>query len=231
MTNVQSIITNGALAPPKTSKASKAKALNNAAAVNLPMTAAQAVEIAATFGGTMAGADGALTRALVAFRTDETVQADMLAAANTHYMMQKLTYDQAEATRVVGLKKYSKNVNLHDDEHRTFEQQRVIDTMRVMWHRANKLAGIVKAKSEKQIAADVNRAAKEAEKKTIESRRDEAWQIVHPAPATGNVDVDTAMTRFVATMTAYHSGNADKFIGDTGSAWRNWLAAAPKAKQ
>jgi hypothetical protein len=47
---------------------------------------------------------------------------------------------------------------------------------------------------------------------------------VHPDNSS---DVDTVMARFVSAMRSYHNGHATKFTGDQGSAWRDWLAAAP----
>jgi hypothetical protein len=173
-----------------------------------------------------AGLDVNLTRALIAFKNDETVQAEMLAAVNVGYMMRKLGYDKKEATRVVGLLKY--NEKKQDDAHRTFDQQRVTDNVRVVWHRAHKKARIVKPKSENQIKAEQTRAEKEASRKEHESRLEEAWGIVHPD---NGADVDTVMARFVTAMRSYHDGHSAKFTGDTGSAWRDWLKAAPVTKK
>ena len=80
----------------------------------------------------------------------------------------------------------------------------------------NRIPGIVKPKTENQVRAEITRAEKEAEKKEHTERLEETWEIVHPTDGT---DV------------AYHSGNAGKFTGDAGMAWRGWLANAPVTKK
>ena len=230
MTNVQSIVTpvvtNGtAIVKVSAKTKAKAQALNGTAVT--PMTAAQAIEVAFESGTSMAGVDGSLTIALKAFKDNESVQADMLMAFNVGYMMKKLGYDKHMATITVNKLKYNdKNEKKNDDNHRTFEEQRVCDTVRVIWHRAKNMAGIVRPKSEAQVKAATTAAAKEIERKEQEVRLQETWNIVHPD---SEVDVNTVMSRFVSTMRNYHNGNAAKFTGDDGSAWREWLAAAPSA--
>jgi hypothetical protein len=194
--------------------------------MSIKITREQAINAAFEYGASMAGLDGNLTRALLAFKSDETVQAEMLAALNVGYMTRKMGYTKEEATRIVGLRKY--NEKKHDDAHRTFDQQRVMDTVRMVWHRARKMAGIAKPKSNAQVHAEQTRAQKEVERKEHESRLEEAWEIVHP---NNDADIETVMTRFVTTMRSYHDGHATKFTGDQGSAWRKWLAAAPVTKE
>lgn len=187
------------------------------------MTAAQACDAAFKYGASMAGLDGSLTKALKAFKADKAVMADMLTALNVGYVVKKLAVSKTEATRIVGLLKY--NEKKQDDEHRTFEQQRVMDSVRVLWHRAQKLAGIVQPKSENQAKAEATRAQKEAEAKAHESRLIKADAIVNPPD---DVDVFESLTRLVSTMKSLQKKHTAKLTGDRGSAWRDWLASAPK---
>ena len=98
-----------------------------------------------------------------------------------------------------------------------------MDNVRVVWHRAQKMAGITKPKSEAQLEAQ---AEAQVKAELTRAQKDEAWEIVHPKEDT---DVNEAMRRLVSTMRAYHSKHADKFTGDTGMAWRDWLAKAPRS--
>lgn len=219
--SIQSVITpstNGK-APPVI-KANKAKAKATTANV---MTPAQACEAAFEYGASMAGADGTLVNALKAFRNNETVQADMLVALNVGYMVRKLGYTKERATEVVGLLKY--NEKKEDDHHRTFEQERVMTSVRVLWHRAGKLAGIVKPKSENQVKAEATRAQKEADKAEHEARLIRADEIVNPKD---DVDVFESFVRLVSTLKALQNKHSAKLVGDRGSAWRQWIAKAPK---
>jgi hypothetical protein len=233
MTNVQSVVTpatNGVAIPAKATKATKAtktKALQTtapAAPVETRPTAEQAIQIAFEFGQSMAGHDGILTKTVLQFEDDDDTLKSMEKAIAEGYMVRKLGYTREQATTAVNKLKH--NNKKMDDNHRTFDEQRIMNTVRVLWHRANKWAGIVKPKSEKQVEAETKRAEKDAERKTHVEHLEEAWNIVHPKE---DVDVNEAMTRLVSTMKAYHSQHAAKFVGDTGSAWRKWLAAAPKA--
>jgi hypothetical protein len=192
------------------------------------ITREQAIATGLKFGQNLAGQYGSLTLALQAFKDDQEVRSEMLKAISIGYIMRKFDIDKAEATRIVGLKKF--NEKKVDDDHRTFEQERVMGTVRMLWSRANKLAGIVAEKTPNQIKADQTRAAKEAAKKVHESQMEQAWEIVHPTAPTSDIDVDAAMARFVMAMRSYHDGHATKFTGDSGSAWRDWIAAAPTAK-
>ncbi len=182
------------------------------------MTADQAYQVAFDYGVSMAGQDGALTKALIAFKDNEAVKTDMLAALNVGYMMRKLSYDKAKATTSVAKKKYNVDPKYHDDAHRTLDEQRAMDSVRVIWHRAQKMAGIIQPKSDNQVQAEVTRAAKEADRKEMET-------LLNPKD---DADVDEGMTRLVSTMKGYYSKHAGKFTGDKGSAWRDWLANAPK---
>ena len=101
------------------------------------MTPAQACDAAFKYGSSMAGLDGNLTKALKAFKNDKAVMADMLIALNVGYVVKKLAVSKTEATRIVGLLKY--NEKKPDDEHRTFEQQRIMNSVRVLWHRPKSL--------------------------------------------------------------------------------------------
>jgi hypothetical protein len=216
--NVQSVITTSDVAPKLNSKG-KASHANSTQTI----TAAQACEAAYEYGSSVAGLDGTLTKALQAFKDNETVQADMLAALNVGYMVRKLGYTRDRATEVVGLLKY--NEKKQDDHHRTFEQQRVMDTVRVIWHRAQKMAGIVKAKTDNQVKAEQTRAQKDAERAAHEQRLIKADELVNPKNDTDPFD---ALSRLVLTMKSLQSKYADKLVGDRGSAWRDWLANSPK---
>jgi hypothetical protein len=222
--NVQSVVspvvTNGA-----THVVAKSKAKRTTAIPATAMTATQACEIAFNYGDNLAGLDGGLTKALVAFKDDEAVQKDMLQELSTGYMMKKLGYTRDQATKAIGKLHHSDKPDKQDDNHRTFDEQRVMDTIRVLWHRAKKNAGILAPKSEAQVKAEAARAEKEAQKKILEAKREEAWKIVHPKD---DVDPFDSLARLVLTMKALQKKHADKLVGDRGTAWRDWLASAPK---
>jgi hypothetical protein len=221
MSNVQSIVT--PVPTPVLNGKGKGKA-NGKAKLNgsTAMTAAQACQAAFEYGQSMAGLDGTLVKAIQAFKADDAVLSDMLDSLNVGYFIRKLNVEKAEATRIVGLLKY--NENKQDDEHRTFEQERIMVAVRVLWSRAKKMAGV--AKAEAQVKAEATRAAKEAEKTAHESRLIKADEIVNPKD---DVDVFESLTRLVSTMKSIQAKHAAKLVGDRGSAWRDWLAAAPKA--
>jgi hypothetical protein len=221
MSNVQSIVT--PVPTPVLNGKGKGKA-NGKAKLNgsTAMTAAQACQAAFEYGQSMAGLDGTLVKAIQAFKADDAVLSDMLDSLNVGYFIRKLNVEKAEATRIVGLLKY--NENKQDDEHRTFEQERIMVAVRVLWSRAKKMAGV--AKAEAQVKAEATRAQKEAEKEAHESRLIKADEIVNPKD---DVDVFESLTRLVSTMKSIQAKHAAKLVGDRGSAWRDWLAAAPKA--
>lgn len=226
--SIQSVITpvtNGSTPPASILGKTKAKAKATTSAKPLAMTAEQACQAAYEYGSSLAGLDGSLTVAIKYYKDNESVMADMLVSLNVGYMVRKLGVDKAKATEIVGLLKY--NEKKADDHHRTFEQQRIMDTVRVIWHRAQKMAGVVKAKSENQVKAEQTRAEKEAEKSALESRLVKADEIVNPKDDT---DIFESLTRLVSTMKALQSKHAAKLTGDKGSAWRDWLASAPSSK-
>lgn len=201
-------------------KASKAKAKATVATVITPN---QACEAAYEYGSSLAGLDGTLTVAIKYFKNNETVMADMLTNLNMGYLVRKLGVAKEEAAEIVGLLKY--NEKKADDHHRTFEQQRIMDTVRVVWHRAQKMAGVVKAKTEGQVKAEETRAAKEAAAEAHEQRLIKADAIVNPPE---DVDVFESLVRLVSTMKALGNKHSAKLTGDRGAAWRDWLASAPK---
>ena len=186
------------------------------------ITRDQAIAAAFDYGQSMAGMDGTLVRALVAFRTNVEVQAEMLAALNVGYVMKKLAVDKPEATRIVGLSKF--NEDKQDDAHRTFEQERVMIAVRVLWSRAKKMAGF--PKTEAMAKAEATRAAKESERTATEARLVKADSIVNPKD---DADPFESLAALVVTMRHLQKKYADKLTGERGTAWRDWLAAAPKA--
>ena len=218
MLNVQSTVT--PISALKTKPNGKAKHTAMASTAMTRMTREQAITIARDYGTSLAGLDGELTKALQAFKGDEAVRAEMLEAVNVGYMARKLGYDLAEAARIVGLKKY--NEKKQDDEHRTFDQQRVMDTVRVLWHHANKNAGTLE-KPIDQAKAEAKRAEREAERKAHEARLIKADKIVNPPD---DVDVFDSLNQLVLTMKAIQKKH--KLTGDRGSEWRDWLANAPR---
>jgi len=221
MTNVQSVVT--PVANGKGNRAMRRAAASNKAAspaVN-GITREQAVETAYTYGSSLAGYDGALTKALVAYKDNAEVLADMLKALNIGYMVKKLAITKTEAERIVGLLKY--NEKKEDDQHRTFEQERVMIAVRVLWSRAKKLAGF--PKTEAMAKAEATRAAKEAEREEHEARLIKADAIVNPPAETDPFD---ALAALVVTIKHVQKKYADKLTGDRGAAWRDWIAAAPK---
>lgn len=223
MSNVQSVVTPTAITPTPSKangKARKAALKSSTAAI---MTPAQAIEIAFEYGQTMAGQDGTLTNAFKTFAKDDKVIDDMVQALSEGYMVRKLGYDRDEATRVIGLKKYNQlNPSKNTEENRTAEQERIMTAIRVLVHRAKKMAGILAPKSEDQAKAEATRAAKEAEKEAHESRLIAADEIVNPK---GNVF--DALARLVLTMRAVANKQSAELTGDSGMAWRDWLASAP----
>jgi hypothetical protein len=227
VTSIVTPQTNGA-APPvanvsKVGKVGKAIAKLTGNTADVKMTAAQACEAAFEYGSSMAGMDGTLTLAYKTFKDNESVLKDIDHSLAVGYMVRKMGYERSRALEVVGLLSY--NEKKQDDHHRTFEQERVMGSVRVLIHRARKLAGIIKPKSEAQIKAEETRAAKEAEKKELESRLTKADEIVNPPADTDPFD---ALARLVLTLKSLQNKYSDKLIGDRGTAWRDWLAAAPK---
>lgn len=220
MTSIQSVITPVTVATPKTNGKARLKATTASPAVN-GITREQAIETAYTYGSNLAGYDGALTKALVAYKSDATVLAEMLTSLCVGYTVKKLAVSKAEATRIVGLLKY--NEKKEDDEHRTFEQERVMIAVRVLWSRAKKMAGF--EKSESSAKAEVTRAAKEAEREANNQRLIKADSIVNPKDDTDPFD---ALAALVVTLKHVQKKYADKLTGERGSAWRDWLANAPK---
>jgi len=204
------------------SKPAKGKAKLNGSTAPVGITRDQAIAAAFDYGQSMAGMDGTLVRALVAFRTNVEVQAEMLAALNVGYVMKKLAVDKPEATRIVGLSKF--NEDKQDDSHRTFEQERVMVAVRVLWSRAKKMAGF--PKTEAMAKAEATRAAKESERTATEARLVKADSIVNPKD---DADPFESLAALVVTMRHLQKKYADKLTGDRGAAWRDWLAAAPKA--
>jgi hypothetical protein len=188
-----------------------------------PMTVAQACEIAFEAGKNYAGQDGMLTEAFVTFKANDKAIGDMVQALTEGYYVRKMGYDRVEARRVIGLKKYNHmNPKNNSDDNRTFEQERVMGAVRTLVSRAKRLAGITKPENQD---AEVARAAAEAERKNHEQRLIKADEIVNPKD---DVDVFDAFNRLVSTMSAMQKKYAAKLVGDRGSAWRDWLAAAPR---
>jgi hypothetical protein len=220
MSTIQSVIT-----PTVAKSNGKAKLKASTAPKASPaidgITREQAIETAYTYGSSMAGYDGALTKALVAYKDNAEVIAEMLTALNVGYIVKKMAVSKAEATRIVGLLKF--NEKKQDDEHRTFEQERVMIAVRVLWSRAKKMAGF--PKTEAMAKAEVTRAAKEAEREEHTARLVKADAIVNPKD---DVDPFDALAALVVTMKHVQKKYADKLTGDRGTAWRDWLAAAPK---
>jgi len=224
MQNVQSTVTSS-VTPKLNGKANRATrraaASNKVTAGTVGITKEEAVKAAFEYGQSMAGLDGTLVRAIVAFRTNESVLSEMLTALNVGYVMRKLGVATAEAEHIVGLLKY--NEKKDDDKHRTFEQERIMIAVRVLWSRAKKMAGVPKA--EAQAKAEATRAAKEAEREAHESRLIAADEIVNPKD---DVDPFEALVRVASTLKALQNKYAAKLTGDRGSAWRAWIAKAPK---
>ena len=221
MTSIQSVIT--PVATTKTNGKAKLKASTapKASPAIDGITREQAIETAYVYGSNLAGYDGALTRALQAYKSDETVLAEMLKALNIGYMVKKMAVTKTEAERVVGLLKF--NEKKQDDQHRTFEQERVMIAVRVLWSRAKKLAGF--PKTEAMAKAEVTRAAKEAEREEHNARLIKADAIVNPKDDTDPFD---ALVALVVTLKHVQKKYADKLTGDRGTAWRDWLSKAPK---
>ena len=221
MSNVQSIVT------PATNGAIHAKGKGKAKAqakASTAMTRRRLARRPTSMALSMAGLDGTLTVAIKTFKDNETVMADMLTALNVGYLVRKMGYDKAKATEVVGLLKFSEKKQ--DDHHRTFEQQRVMDTVRVVWHRAQKMAGVVKAKTEGQIKAEATRAEKEAAAEAHESRLIKADANRQSAGRRRRLRIADSP----CFDDEVDSGKARrKACRRRGSAWRDWLASAPKA--
>jgi hypothetical protein len=216
-TSIQSVITpatNGAAVP--VLKANKAKPKG--------MTPAEACVIAFEYGQTMAGQDGALTRAFTTFKANDKVIQDMVQALSEGYFVRKLGYDRDEAKRVIALKKYNdRNPDKNTDENRSFVQEQVMVAIRVLVSRAKKMAGLTKSVDAAE--AEMTRAAKDAEKKAHEARLVKADEIVNPADT---VDAFDALNRLVLTLKSLANKYSAKLTDDRGQAWRDWLAAAPK---
>ena len=219
--NVQSVVTP---TTPKSNGKAKLKATTApkaSPAVN-GITREQAIATAYECGVSMAGIDGLLVKALKAYQNNQDVLTEMLASLNVGYLTKKLVVTDEEAKRIAGLLKY--NEKKKDDQQRTFEQERVMIAVRVLWSRAKKLAGF--PKTEAMAKAEQTRAVKEEERKEHEQRLIRADEIVNPK---NDVNVFEALSRLVLTMKSLRDKHADQLKGDAGTAWRDWLSKAPKA--
>lgn len=186
------------------------------------LTKDQAIAAAFKYGQSLAGLDGTLVKAIAAFKGDTAILGEIQAALNIGYVMKKLDVSKGEATRIVGLLKY--NEDKQDDEHRSFEQERVMVAARVLWSRAKAMAGV--PKSEQAAKGEATRAQKEADRKANEARLIKADEIVNPKDDVNPFD---ALAALVVTMRHLQKKYAAKLDGDKGSQWREWLAKAPKA--
>jgi hypothetical protein len=96
----------------------------------------------------------------------------------------------------------------------------------------NKLAQASKRKAQPSLKSGALKPhslrPKESERKERQTHLEAAYAIVHPDNGS---EIETVMARFVTAMQSYHNGHAAKFTGDQGSAWRDWLAAAPVVKK
>jgi len=185
------------------------------------MTKDQAIAAAFKYGQSLAGLDGTLVKAIGQFKGDTAILTEIQGALNIGYVMKKLDVTKGEATRIVGLLKY--NEDKQDDEHRTFEQERVMIAARVLWSRAKAMAGV--PKSEQAAKGEATRAQKEADRKANEQRLIKADEIVNPKD---DVNPFAALAALVTTMRHLQKKHAAKLDGERGSQWREWLAKAPK---
>jgi hypothetical protein len=125
------------------------------------------------------------------------------------------------------MKYNSKNPDKNTDDHRTAEEQRVIDTCRQMKSRAMALAGIsdqTQAQRDALESAQETREQKKRETEARESQLIKADEIVNPSDETDPIE---ALTRIALTLKALQKKYALKLKGDIGSAWRNWIDDAP----
>jgi hypothetical protein len=205
---------------------------NGKAALNGTTALAQAIEAFFDWGQSMAGVDGTIVQALKTFgtdsNTDKEARAEMWKALNCGYLVRKLGYTREHAAIVYGRMKYnSKNPDNNTDDHRTAEEQRVVDTCRMMKSRAMNLAGI-SDQTESQRDALTKAQAKRDEKKRIAEEREaellKDHEIVHPSDETDPIE---ALTRVALMLKGLQKKYALKLKGDIGSAWRNWIDDAP----
>ena len=186
------------------------------------LTPGQACDIAYTYGETMAGQDGALTNAFVTFQANAKVIGDMVQALTEGYMVRKLGYDRVEARRVIGLKKYNQlNPTKNTDDNRTHAQEQVMTAVRVLVHRAKRMAGITEPKADATVKAEQAKAEREAH----QERLIKADAIINPTDETDPFD---ALNRLVLSMKALQKKYSAKLVGERGSEWRDWLANAPR---
>lgn len=191
---------------------------------NAPLTEQGALDIAFEYGASIAGQDGFLTKALRQFNTKAFTKRiiEHIAAA---YYVKKFDYSKDKALATAGLMKH--NPEKQSDEYRTEGEERIMVSVRMLVSRAKKLAGIVDPDTvARQEKANTSRAEAKAERDALEARRNEAWEIVHPNLE--EVDVNAAMKRMFATMRNFMNEHSGKFVGDAGTAWRDWIAKAPK---
>jgi len=191
-----------------------------------------AIETFFDWGSNMAGVDGNIVRALKFWGTDskedKAARSELWKAMNYGYLVRKLGYTRDYAAVVFDRMKYnSKNPDKNTDDHRTAEEQRVIDTCRQMKSRAMALAGISDM-SEKQRQSLEDAAATRKEKKDkAEARESELLkdhEIIHPSDETDPIE---ALTRVALTLKSLQKRYALRLTGDLGSAWRNWIDDAP----
>ena|SRR5215472_429190 len=193
---------------------------------------ADAIESFFEWGSNMAGVDGNIVRALKFWGTDskedKAARGDLWKAMNCGYLVRKLGYTRDHAAVVYGRMKYnSKNPDNNTDDHRTAEEQRVIDTCRQMKSRAMILAGIsdqTQAQKDALESAQETREQKKRETEARESQLIKADEIVNPSDETDPIE---ALTRVALTLKALQKKYALKLKGDIGSAWRNWIDDAP----
>ena len=193
---------------------------------------ADAIESFFEWGSNMAGVDGNIVRALKFWGTDskedKAARSDLWKAMNCGYLVRKLGYTRDHAAVVYGRMKYnSKNPDKNTDDHRTAEEQRVIDTCRQMKSRAMALAGIsdqTQAQRDALESAQETREQKKRETEAREARLAAADELVNP-PA--EKDIFEVLAGLVTTLQNLRNKYAKTLVGDAGSAWRDWIANAP----
>lgn len=235
MSTVTSVVTPSTKAFPRSAKA---RANGSTAAtpivVDAPLTVDQAVEICFEYGGSMAGADGNLTKALKQFKGQKEARRVMFRGMCIGYLVRKLGYERPHATARYDLLKHNEDIP-QDDKHRNWEEQRVINSVRQMWSRADEFAGTSPEKSDRQKAALATAQVASEQAKAHREQAERAWEIVHPteARADGSVVAETpesvieTLVRLAGTIKGYANKHSALITGDVGMAWRDWIAAAP----
>lgn len=196
----------------------------------IKLTEDQALALCFQYGKTIAGQDGFLTKALEQFPSEAFAKkaTQQICAA---YYMDKLSYSKDDAFIAVGKFTHNKDdATKQSGDYRTLKEERIMVSVRMLVGRAKQLAGIVNPETvARQEKANKTKEENKRAADAVEAERQKAWEIVHPQ-VTEDFDVNAALNALVARIRSLMNEHSARITGDSGSAWREWLAKAPKVK-